>query len=177
MIVLQLDLAVLFHNQFLLAIWKHSRMEKKYVVQLTEADRLTLTKLIRNGNETAKRHRIAKILLKADETQQACSDKEVAEGLDVSLSTVQRIRKKYVSGGLEKVFERKFTPRLSARKFKGDEEAQLITLCCSEAPEGYARWSLRLLAEKIVELKILDKVSYSTIHQTLKKTNLNRGKK
>jgi transposase len=150
-------------------------MEKKYVVKLTEADRLTLNKLIKNGNDTAKRHKIAKVLLKADETEQRLSDEEVVEGLNVSLSTVQRIRKKYVSGGLEKVFEKKFTPRLSTRKFKGDEEAQLITLCCSEAPEGYARWSLRLLADKVVELQILDEVSYSTIHQTLKKMNLSLG--
>ena len=150
-------------------------MGKKYVVKLTEGDRLTLRKLIKNGNETAKRHKIAKVLLKADETKQRLSDEEVIEGIDVSLSSVQRLRKKYVTGGLEKVFEKKFTPRLSCRKFKGDEEAKLITLCCSEAPEGYARWSLRLLADKVVELEIVDEVSYSTIHQTLKKTNLSLG--
>lgn len=150
-------------------------MEKKYVVKLTEADRLILNKMTKNGNETAKRQKIAKVLLKADETEQKLSDEEVASGLEISIKTVQRLRLKYVSGGLEKVFERKFTPRLSRRKFKGDEEAQLIKLCCSEAPEGYARWSLRLLADKVVELQIVDEVSYSTIHQTLKKTNLSLG--
>lgn len=152
-------------------------MEKKYVVRLTESDRLTLTKLVKNGNETVKRHKIAKILLKSDEMGDGIPDKEIKEQELVSLKTIQRLRMKYVTGGLEKVFEKKHTPRLSSRKFKGDEEAQLIKLCCSEAPEGYARWSLRLLAEKVVELQILDKVSYSTIHQTLKKTNSNRGRK
>ena len=149
-------------------------MEKKYVVSLTEADRLTLNKLIKNGNETAKRHKIAQVLLKSD-VEQGRTDTEIEEEVKISIRTIQRLRIKYVTGGLEKVFEKKHTPRLSRRKFKGDEEAKLITLCCSEAPEGYARWSLRLLADKVVELQIVDEVSYSTIHQTLKKTNLNRG--
>lgn len=149
-------------------------MEKKYVVSLTEADRLTLNKLIKNGNETAKRHKIAQVLFKSD-VEQGRTDTEIEEEVKISIRTIQRLRIKYVTGGLEKVFEKKHTPRLSRRKFKGDEEAKLITLCCSEAPEGYARWSLRLLADKVVELQIVDEVSYSTIHQTLKKTNLNRG--
>lgn len=159
----------------LMAIRKWVHMEKKYVVKLIEADRLALNKMIKNGNETAKRQKIAKVLLKADETEQRLSDEEVAENLDVSASTVQRLRRKYTLGGLAKVFEKKFTPRLGRRKFNGDEEAKLITLCCSEAPEGYARWSLRLLADKVVELQIVENVSYSTIHQTLKKTNLSLG--
>lgn len=152
-------------------------MEKKYIVKLAESDRTVLNKLIKNGNETAKRHRVAKILLELDETNQRRSDEEVVEATDSSLSTVQRLRKRYALGGLDKVFEKKFTPRLGRRKFKGEEEAKLITLCCSEAPEGYARWSLRLLADKVVELNIVDEVAHSTVYQTLKKTNLNRGKK
>lgn len=152
-------------------------MEKKFVVRLTESDRLTLNKIVKDGNETVKRHKIAKILLKSDETWHGFTDQSIKEQELVSLKTIQRLRMKYVTGGLDKVFEKKYTPRLSRRKFKGDEEAQLIKLCCSEAPEGYARWSLRLLADKVVELQIVDEVSYSTIHQTLKKTNLSRGKK
>ena len=150
-------------------------MKKKHVVKLTAKDQEILTRLIKNGNETVKRHKLSKILLKADETVEKCSDEEIGASVGVSLKTIQRVREKYVRGGLEKVFEKKFTPRLSRRKFKGEEEAKLITLCCSEAPEGYARWSLRLLADQVVELKIVDKVSYSTIHQTLKKTNLSLG--
>jgi transposase len=150
-------------------------MKKKYVLRLTEKDREILTRLIKNGNETVKRHKLAKILLKADETLEKFTDEEIADSLSVSIKTVQRVREKYANGGLEKVFEKKFTPRLSRRKFKGEEEAKLIALCCSEAPEGYGRWSLRLLADKVVELQIVDEVSYSTIHQTLKKTNLSPG--
>ena len=149
-------------------------MEKKYVVRLTESDRLVLTKMLKNGNETAKRQKIARLLLKTDE---GFSDEAISLEIEISESSVKRYREKYVLFGLTKVFEKKFTPRLSRRKFKGDEEAKLVTLCCSEAPEGYARWSLRLLADKVVELQILDEVSYSTIYQTLKKTNLSRGKR
>lgn len=147
-------------------------MEKKYIVELTETDKVTLNKILKNGNETVKRHKIAKVLLNTDS---GLSDEEISKEVLISASSVKRYREKYVSGGLEKVFAKQFTPRLSRRKIKGDEEAQLITLCCSEAPEGYARWSLRLLADKVVELQILDEVCHSTIHQTLKKTNLSLG--
>lgn len=154
-------------------------MEKKYIVKLTEEDRSRLNKILSNGNEPIKKHRIAWVLLKADESEKKkyLSDEVIGLEAGVSSKTVQRLRKKYVNGGLENVFEKKYTPRLSRRKFKGDEEAKLITLCCSEAPEGYARWTLRLLAEKVVELQIVDGVSSSTIHETLKKTNSSRGKK
>ena len=147
-------------------------MEKKYVVELTESDKQALNKILKNGNATAKGHKIAKVLLKTDA---GISDESISQEIGISARSVKRYREKYVSGGLDKVFAKKFTPRLSRRKFKGDEEAQLITLCCSEAPEGYARWSLRLLADKVVELKILEEVSYSTIHQTLKKMKSSHG--
>jgi hypothetical protein len=152
-------------------------MEKKYIVTLTDEDRLELNRILSNGNAPAKKHRIAWVLLRADEssTRKYFTDEVIAVEAGVSASTVRRLREKFMAGGLEKVFEKKSTPRLSRRKFKGEEEAKLITLCCSEAPEGYARWSLRLLADKVVELQILDEVSYSTIHQTLKKTNLSLG--
>ena len=151
-------------------------MEKKYIVRLTDKERLELNKILSNGNASAKRHRIARVLLKADEftTDKGLSDIDIAKEVGVSDSTVKRLRKKYMEEGLEKVFEKKFTPRLGRRKFKGDEEAKLIALCCS-APECYARWSLRMLADKVVELNIFEEVSYRTIHNTLKKTNLNRG--
>ena len=119
------------------------------------------------------------VLLRADESEKKkyLSDEVIGLEAGVSSKTVQRLREKYMMGRLEKVFEKKFTPRLNNRKFKGDEEAKLIALCCSEPPEGYASWSLRLLADKVVELEILDEISHSTIHETLKKTNLSRGKR
>lgn len=154
-------------------------MKKKYVVELTNEERLELKKILSNGNASAKKHRIAWVLLRTDEssTKKYLTDEVIANEAGVSSGTVGGLRKKFMEGRLEKVFEKKFTPRLSRRKFKGEEEARLVTLCCSEAPEGYARWSLRLLAEKIVELDIMESVSYSTVYQTLKKTNLNRGRK
>ena len=154
-------------------------MKKKYIVQLTDADRTTLNKILSNGNESAKKNRISWVLLKADAslTRKYLTDEVIAMEVGISLSTVQRLRKQYVAGGLKKVFEKKFTPRLSRRKFNGEEEAKLIALCCSEAPEGHAVWSLRLLADKAVELQIVEEVSHTTIHETLKKTNLNRGRK
>ena len=85
--------------------------------------------------------------------------------------------KKYAEGGLDKVFEKKFTPRISHRKFDGEKEAHLIALCCREAPEGHSGWSIRLLADKVVELNILETVSTEAVRQTLKKTKLNPGKK
>ena len=154
-------------------------MNKKHIVKLTEDDRATLNKILSNGNEPIKKHRISLVLLRADESEKKkyLSDEVIGLEAGVSSKTVQRLREKYMMGRLEKVFEKKFTPRLNNRKFKGDEEAKLIALCCSEPPEGYASWSLRLLADKVVELEILDEISHSTIHETLKKTNLSRGKR
>jgi len=154
-------------------------MEKKYIVKLIEEERKALKKIISNGNETAKRHKIAQILLLIDTGEEGkhYRDAQVTEQIAVSVKTVSRIRQKYVAGGLKKVFEKKFTPRPSRRKFDGEKEAQLIALCCSETPEGYSSWSLRLLADRLVQMKIVDKVSPNTVHQTLKKTKLNHGKK
>src|ERR1700745_3878985 len=149
-------------------------MEKKYIVKLTDVEHLELNKILSNGNASVKKHRIANALLKADESMgKGLSDADIAKEVGISDRTVKRLREKYAEGGLEKVFEKKFTPRLSRRKFTGDEEAKLIALCCSEPPQGYARWSLRLLADRVVELGIVDSVGHMTIQQTLKKTNLN----
>jgi transposase len=148
----------------------------KYIVTLTSQDRIKLEKLESSGNTPIKKNKTARILLQADSLGgKPHADAVIAQSVGVSEKTVKRVRKKYVMGGLEKVFEKKFTPRLSRRKFKGEEEAQLIALCCSEAPEGYARWSLRLLANRVVELGIVETVHYRTIQETLKKTNLNLG--
>jgi hypothetical protein len=151
-------------------------MKAKYTVSLTGEEKDKLEKLISSGNTPIKKHKIARILLQADnQASSSLCDKVIAQNVGLSEKTVERVRKKYVTGGLEKVFEKKFTPRLSRRKFKGEEEAKLIALCCSKAPEGYARWSLRLLADRIVELGIVETVHYRTIQETLKKMNLSLG--
>lgn len=154
-------------------------MEKKYLVKLTSKERSELEALLSNGNVPVKKHKYAQILLLVDISSErdGYSDEEVTEEIAVSCKTVARIREKYCNGGIEKVFEKKFTLRPSRRKFDGEKEAQLIALCCSKAPEGYSSWSLRLLADRVVELNIVDSVCHRTIHQTLKKTKLNLGKK
>lgn len=152
---------------------------EKYIVKLTNEERAELNKILSNGNAAAKKHKIAHVLLRADASEKSMnySDAEIVNEVDVSLKTVARLREKFVTGGLEKVFEKKFTPRLNSRKFNGEEEARLIALCCGEAPAGYSRWTLRLLADRVVALEIQESVSHETIRQTLKKTNLNLGRK
>lgn len=154
-------------------------MEKKYIVKLTNEERAELNKILSNGNAAAKKHKIARVLLRADSSAEGMSytDADIVDEVEVSAKTVTRLRKKFVDGGLEEVFRKKFTPRYSRRKFDGEGEARLIAICCSEAPEGRARWTLKLLADKVVELNIVENISEDTIGRALKKTNLNLGKK
>lgn len=150
-------------------------MKKEYIVNLKEEEIQKLKKIVSNGNASAKHHKISHTLLKLKDKN--LTDSEVGKTTGFSGKTIARIRKKYVEGGLDKVFEKKFTPRISRRKFDGEKEAHLIALCCSEAPDGRSGWSIRLLADKVVELNILESVSREAIRQTLKKTKLSRGKK
>lgn len=154
-------------------------MEKKYIVKLTAEERSELNKILSNGNAAAKKHRIAKILLRADCSKEGpgYNDQEISDEVEISAKTVARLREKFVEGGLKKVFEKKFTPRYCRRKFDGEKEAKLIAVCCGKAPEGHARWTLRLLADKAVQLEIVDNVSHEGVRETLKKTNLSLGRK
>lgn len=152
---------------------------KKKNVELSTEERERLKKLLSCGNTPIKQHKIAQVLLGADAAPEGrkCIDAEIAKEVKCSPKTVTRIREKFVKGRLEEVFRKKFTPRPTRRKFDGEGEAKLIALCCSEAPEGRARWTLRLLADKIVQCETTETVSYQTIRRTLKKTNLSLGKK
>ena len=154
-------------------------MEKKYIVKLTNEEHAELNKILSNGNAAAKKHKIAHVLLRADASKEGMNytDQEISDEVEISAKTITRLRKKFVEGGLKKVFEKKFTPRYSRRKFDGEAEAKLIAICCSKAPAGYARWTLRMLADKVVECEITETVSHETIRETLKKTNLNLGRK
>ena len=96
--------------------------------------------------------------------------------LKIGMRTIDRVKKKFVEEGFDAVLERKSPDREYDRKADGEVEAHLITLCCSEPPQGYARWSLRLLADKLVELKYVDSISYETVRRVLKKTNYSLGK-
>ena len=146
---------------------------KKYVVRLSSEERERLETLIRKGKSPARRLLKARILLKADVSAagEGWSDSRIVAALETSASMVYRVRKQLVEEGFEAVLSRKqrATPAV-ARIFDGEKEAKLIALACSEPPKGRARWSLRLLENKVVEFGIVDRASDSTIGRTLKKT-------
>jgi hypothetical protein len=149
---------------------------KKYVVKLSAEERDRLEAMTCSGKHPAQALTKARILLKGDvsEAGEGWSDSAISKALDTSLDTIERTRRRLVEEGVEAVLSRKYNPN-SARPliFDGSAEAKLIALTCSPAPEGFARWSLRLLEEKVVELNIVEKASDNTIGRTLKKTRSN----
>ena len=149
-------------------------MKKKYPVILTETERDDLKRLIAAGTAPARKLTHARILLKADQSSEGPGwvDERVAEAVETSQPTVSRVRKQYFEEGMEAAINRRPPNREYHRKLDGKQEARLVALACSEPPEGLARWSLRLLADKLVELEIVEEeVSYQTVRRTLKKTN------
>jgi transposase len=152
-------------------------MKKKYIITLTEEERQMLCEMISRGKAAARKLTHARILLKADQSQGGPSwnDATIAQGLDVGAATVERVRKRFIEEGLDAALDRRQPRRQYLRKLDGDGEAHLIALACSEAPEGRSRWTLRLLAERMVALEYVEKLSKDTVHRTLKKTSLNPG--
>jgi transposase len=148
--------------------------KRQYLVKLSAEGREYLGKLISSGEGRARKLTRARILLKADAGYR---DKAISEALDVGLATVQRVRKRFAQEGLEAAINRRPPNRRYERILDGRAEAHLIALVCSAPPEGHARWSLRLLAERLVTLDELDieSISYETVRRTLKKTNLSLG--
>jgi len=150
---------------------------KRYVVRLSAEERRALEAMIHKGKSSAARLLKARILLKADvsEAGEGWSDSRIVEALETSVSMVYRVRRQLVEEGLEAVFRRKAPARPSVpRIFDGEREARLIALACSKPPEGHARWTLRLLESKVVELGIVEAASDSTIQRVLKKTLFDR---
>jgi hypothetical protein len=150
---------------------------RKYVVRLSAEERQKLEAIIHKGSHPASQVLKAWILLKADisELGEGWGDKRIVAAFDTSLTTVHRTRQRLVEEGFDAVLRRKPRERPSIpRIFDGEKEARLITLACSEPPAGHAKWSLRLLEEKVVELGIVDRASDNTIGRTLKKTFSNR---
>lgn len=150
---------------------------KKYKVTLTSEERTELSNIIHKGHAAARKRIHAQILMHADETDTQANwvDTKIAEAYDVSLRTVERVRERFVMQGFEAALQPKADQRNRAHKFDGEKEAKLITLACSTAPEGYARWTLQLLADKMVELKYMESISHQAVHNVLKKMNLNLG--
>jgi len=146
---------------------------KKYVVRLSQEERSVLKRLISSGKGPARMFTRARILLKADQEGDgpAWSDEKICEALEVTVQTVEKVRRQLVEEGFDAVLcRRKYTQKVSRRKIDGDAEAHLIALSCSKAPEGRSAWTLRLLADKMVELGYLESISHEAVRQTLKKT-------
>jgi transposase len=152
-------------------------MAEKFVVRLTAAERLQLTRLTTTGKAAAATLLHARVLLKADQANgdEGWTDARIAQALDTSLPTVARLRKKFVEQGLEAALYRKRPTGRRYRKLDGAQEARLIALACSPPPEGRTRWTLQLLADKLVELQVVEALSDDTVQRTLKKTNSSRG--
>jgi len=152
---------------------------KKYKVTLTQEEREELEAISSKGKHAAQTVLNALILLACDEGKfqhQRSINETIACVLNVSMKTIDRVKKRFVEEGLDAVLQRKPSTRMFQSKIDGDLEAHLIAMSCSEPPVGYKRWSLRLLADKAVELEYVAQISHETVRQTLKKTSLNRGK-
>jgi Homeodomain-like domain len=151
--------------------------KKAYQVVLTLAERARLHTLVTTGSTTAHGAIHARILLKADTGPDGpgWTDAMIATALDVGVSTVARVRQTAVQQGLDAALQRKAPTRTYARTLDGVGEAHLIALACSATPEGADRWSLRLLADRMVELGYVETISHETVRQTLKKTTSSRG--
>jgi transposase len=160
--------------------YKEAEMQNrshKYEVELSEEQRHLLQQLISKGKAPARKLAHARILLKIDRNAAGprWSDEQVAEAFEVSRYTVMRIRERFVNQGLDDALTHRPHSQTRARVLDGGQEAHLIALSCSPSPEGQARWTLRLLANRMVELGYVEQVSYETVRRTLKKTNSSRG--
>jgi hypothetical protein len=152
-------------------------MKLKYVVKLSKTERSQLKELISSGEASARQIRRAYILLKSDRSPVGPSwtYQAICDAYEVSSLTVYNVRKNYIEGGLKRAILRKKPERAYERRLDGEGEAHLIALACSEPPDGYERWSLRLLQDRLVRLEIVENISHETIRQTLKKTNSSLG--
>ncbi len=150
----------------------------RYTIKLTKTEVEELRVIINKGSHTSQTFRAAYILLNCDEGKhsQKVTNEQISKVLKVGMRTIDRVKKKFIEGGFDAVLERRPTARVYEKKMDGDTEAKLITLCCSEPPKGFAKWSLRLLADKMVELKYIESITHVTVRNVLKKTNLSLGK-
>jgi transposase len=149
----------------------------RYKVTLTDKEREELQAIMSKGKHTSLQFRNACILLNSDEGQQdqKASNEQIAWILHIAPKTVERLKQRFVEEGYEACMDRKPYPEVKKKIADGDFEAHLVAISCSKAPAGYARWSLRMLADKMIELKYAESISHETIRQVLKKTKLSRG--
>jgi transposase len=150
-------------------------LKDKFIVRLSSEQRQELEQLAATGERSAAIITRARILLKADAGADGWPDDRVAEALDISAATVARIRKKFVQQGLQAAVHRKRPTGRQYRKLDGAQEAQLAALACSPPPEGEARWTMKLLADRLVELEVVGSIDPATVCRVLKKTRSSRG--
>ena len=146
-------------------------MQKKYIVRLTDQERVTLVEVVKKFKGTSQKVRRAQILLKADADGPNWTDQRIAEAYSCRTKTVENIRQRLVERGFEETLNgAKRTESPTEKRLDGEKEAKVIAMRLGAPPKGYANWSLRLLARKVVELSIVDSISHETIRRTLKKT-------
>jgi len=153
---------------------------KKYIVKLSKDEREDLRAITSKGKHKSQKILNAQILLGCDEGEfqmERSTNEEIARVLGTSMRKIDRVKKRFVMGGIEATLIRQKGSRIYKKKADGDFEAHLVALSCSEPPEGFARWSLRMLADKVVELQYIDRISHEAVRGILKKTKLNPGKK
>ena len=149
-----------------------------YKVTLTNEEREVLFRITRSGKHSAKRIIHALILLNVDRglfSTERQTNEEICKILKIGMRTIDRVKKRFVEEGFEAALKMAPTSRIYDKLVDGDMEAHLIAVACSDPPKGFARWSLRLLADKLVELQVVESISYETVRRTLKKTNLSLG--
>ena len=151
----------------------------KYRIRLSKEEVSELLSIIKKGSHTSQYYRAACVLLNCDEGDYAVgksTNEQIAQVLKIGMRTIDRVKKKCVEDGVEAALERAESTRIYERKVDGDLEAKIVQLCCSEPPKGFARWTLRMLADKVVELGYIDDLSHVSVYHTLKKTNLSPGR-
>lgn len=150
----------------------------RYTVKLLKTEVEELKSIINKGSHTSQTFRTAYILLNCDEGEysEKVTNEQISKVLKIGMRTIDRVKKKFIDEGIDTVLERRPTGRVYETIVDGDMEAKLVTLCCSEPPKGFAKWSLRLLADKMIELKYVETISHVTVGNVLKKMNLSLGK-
>ncbi len=152
----------------------------RYTIKLSNTEIEDLNHIIRKGKHKSQSFRAAYILLNCDKgeysTDKSVTNSEICKILKIGDRTIDRVKKKFIEEGFDGVLERRPSTQNYTKKVDGDLEARIVSLCCSKPPEGYAKWSLRLLAERLVELNYIDYISHVSVGEVLKKTNLSLGR-
>lgn len=156
----------------------NTRQMIRYTIKLIATEVKELRAIINKGSHSSQTFRTAYILLNCDEGEHSdkVTNEQISKVLKVGMRTIDRVKKRFIEEGLEAVWERRPSNRVYSTKSDGEVEAKLVSLCCSAPPAGFAKWSLRLLADKMVELKYVESISHVTVRSVLKKTNLSLGK-